>query len=132
MKDCIFNFSNPACKIKGIMSAVVDIEEVLKLSDFPFAFRKDFGAEVIGIIWIDENHIWQWKMRIEFPSGNKQVVYGDCGKNSDEDTCLNEMQKLPMKEFYYFPNAAEDVNGLIEIMKKNDLIKSLERIEINR
>src|SRR6201999_4259350 len=116
--DYISKFDNPAWKIKGILSAIADNETMERELQSPFPIPKSYVAEIIAIIWTDENLVWQWKMRIKFPSGNKQVVSGNCGINANETKCLHEIYKLPLTKKNWFPNPNGDIEGLIEIMRK--------------
>lgn len=125
-EDYIFKFDNPDWKIKGILSATGDNEAMDREMKSPFPTPKSYIAEIIAIIWTDEKMIWNWKMRIKFPSGNKQVVSGTCAANANETKCLHEIYKFPMIDKYWFPNPSGDIKGLIEIMKKNNLIDYME------
>src|SRR5574338_731349 len=93
---------------------------------------KDYVTEVIAFIWVDEHGEWFWKGRLKFPSGNKMVFRGTCGKNANETKCLHEIYKFPMVEKNWFPNPKGTVDGLIDVMKENDLIESIQRIEIKK
>lgn len=126
MSDYIFKFMNPEYKIKGILSAIADNDEIFKIKGEYFPSTKRFTAEIIGFIWTDENQEWNWRFRMKFASGDKQVCSGNLGKDANETKCLHEMYKFPMKEKHWFPNPEGTVKSLIELMKKEDLIESIQ------
>ena len=131
-RDCIFNFTNPDWQYKGVLSAIVDNDSVCKEMGEPKRMHRKYIAEVIAFVWVDENGIWNFKARIKFPSGNKQTFAGELGKDSNEDEAVKTICKMPMKEKYWFPNPKGTVEGLIEVMQENDLIESMEKIEITK
>jgi hypothetical protein len=127
MSENIFEFDD--CEnttFKGVLSAEVDNTEMDKQLFTPISMRapKSYIAEVFGMIWVDKQGEWHMRMRIKFPSGNKQVIGKSYGKEANETLILHDMYKLPMVNKYWFPNPKGTFMALLEIMKKNDLIES--------
>ena len=128
MSETIFDFRNEAWKIKGVLSAIVDLAEVEKQMDAPPEMKlpNEFEAELIAFIWSDENEEWHSKLRIKFPTGKKKVFFRSFGKDANETKCLHEIYQLPLKDNFWFPNPSGTIQGILEIMKKEGLILSLE------
>jgi len=97
----IFKLDRHDYDYKGVFFAEVDV--VSSAGDFGMPPPpKGYEAGVMGIIWTDERGCWHGKMRIKFPSGNKQVISCDFEEefkekvNMNETYVLNHMYKLPM------------------------------------
>lgn len=129
MSDYIFDFSNPKIQVKGALSAVLDNENCIKELQCPFNIPAGI-VEVIAFIWVDEHGDWIWRMRLKFPSGNKHAFGLNMGKDANETKCLQEMYRLPMKEKHWFRNPTGRFEDMIEIMRKNDLIASIQ-VQVN-
>lgn len=129
-KECIFNFTNPDWQYKGVFSGIVDNDAVDKEVNAPFPSPKTYIAEVIAFVWVDEKGIWNFKARIKFPSGNKQTFAGSLGEDSNEEEAVKAICKMPMKEKHWFSNPEGTVGGLIEVMRVNDLIETIRKVEV--
>ncbi len=121
-RECIFNFSNPEWKYKGVFSGVIDNAAVEKGVGAPFALLKICIVKIIAFVWVDEKGIWNFRVRIKFPSGNKQTFAGSLGEDSNAEEAVKIICKMPMREKHWFPNPDETLMGLIEVMRVNDLI----------
>lgn len=130
-ENIILDISNEKYKYKGILSAIIDNKAVAEMTHTPVGFFGDDVAEVFVIIYQDECENWIWKGRIKFPSGNKQVIQNNMGKNSNETACLHDIYKLPLSEKQWFKNPCQTGYGLLDIMRKNDLILSITKVKIN-
>jgi hypothetical protein len=126
----IFDLTNPLFKYKGILSAIVDIDELSRSKACPCHSPKDSIIELIAIIWMNEKEEWNYKVRIKFPSGNKQVGGKNLGCYCNETKCLHDIYKIvPMKDKYWFKNPCGTVNGILEILEREEMILSIQTIE---
>jgi len=116
----IFDLSNPKWIYKGVVSATLDHEEIMP----GFPPPKGYIAEVIAIIWVNENSEWILKARMKFPSGNKQSYERNFGKNANETKLLTELYLIPMKNKFWFPNVSGKGEDIIKILENNDMILS--------
>lgn len=129
-KECILEFRED-CKYKGAFTALLDDDELLiaaLMPKFLFDIRpKDFVVEVWGVIFTDENGIWRCTFRLKFPSGTKQVIRTEFGIDSNETKILQDIySSLPMKEKCWVRNPKGTGNGLLEEMRKADMIESVQ------
>ena len=125
----IFDFTNPNWKYKGVLSAEMDKRAVEEFHNLPpqlLTVDPKFIVEIIGFIWIDEHDEWTMKMRLKFPSGNKQAFGKSFGKKANETIVLQEMYKLPMVNKHWFRNPEGTFESLLKVMAANDLIASME------
>ncbi len=123
----IFDCTNDQWKYKGIMFAEMDNADVTKIMGGMEA-PAGFVAGIMAMIWVDELGIWNWKMRIKFPSGNKQVVSNRFDpkkhQNLNETYLLKDMYRMPMIHKSWHPNPCGTADGLIKIMEDTDMIES--------
>lgn len=108
-------------KFKGVLSAIVDNREMF--ADTGIIPPKEYIIEAFGIIWVDKNDEWQMRVRLKFPSGNKQSFANNYGKDANETLVLHDIYKLPMYYKHWFPNPTGTFEALLQIMKDNDLIE---------
>ena len=129
-KDYIFKFDD-SWKYKGVISGEMDKTAVEDYTGFrtPQAIDKKYVVEVIGFIWTDEQDDWHMKLRLKYPSGNKQAFGNSYGKNASETIVLQDMYRLPMINKHWFKNKDGTLRSLIQLMKDNDLIESI-RIQV--
>lgn len=126
MSETIFEFDD--CEnttFKGVLSADLDKGEVEKHFGIrmPQAISRKYVVDVFGMIWVDKQGEWHMRMRLKFPSGNKQAFGSSYGKDANETLVLHDMYKLPMVNKHWFPNPKGTFMSLLEIMKQNDLIE---------
>ena len=92
----------------------------------------------MGIIWVDEDGIWNCKLRLKFPSGNKQFI---CRKydqehaenvNINETYVLSDMNQMPMKNKMWLKNESGTHEGIIELIRNADMIESFRVEEVKK
>lgn len=133
----IFDVTNPNCIYKGILFAELDFQEMDKQIKCPVPILKDYVAGVMALIWIDEKGIWNAKLRIKFPSGNKQVCHKtyqdefDKKINVNETYVLNDLYRFPLKNKKWMKNSNGTPEGILKLLKESDMIESLKIIDDN-
>lgn len=131
----IFDVTREDHQYKGVLFAEVDFEKMDKETDCPFPTPKNYIAGVMAIIWVDENGIWNAKMRVKFPSGNKQVVTKFYDKEHkegisvNETYVLNDLYQLPMVRKNWLKNNDETPWGIVELIKNADMVESMTMME---
>lgn len=132
MSDSIFNFSyDNGWSYKGVLSAEMDKKAVDDFAGGPplmQTFDRKYVVEILGFIWTDEHGEWNMRMRLKFPSGNKQAYGSHYGKNVNETFVLQDMYRLPMINKNWFSNKEGTLDSLIKLMKQKDLIESIQII----
>lgn len=130
----IFDLTNSKNTYKGILFAEIDTTE-LENSEFVKSLNlpsppSDFCIGVMGIIWVDEQGIWNAKVRLKFPCGNKQVMSRKFDKehiqkvNINETYVLTHIYEIPMKRKMWLKNEDGTADGILELIKKSDMIES--------
>jgi len=130
-KEYIFKFEDNWI-YKGVLSAVMDnkaLDAELGLPEEMFPVPENWFVEIIGFIWVNEEGIWNMKIRLKYPSGNKQAFGNTYGKDANETLVLQDMYRLPMVQKYWFKNKDGTLKSLIQLMKDNDLIASIQIIK---
>lgn len=128
--NIIFDLSDHDNSYKGVFFAELDVASSSKDFGIPPP-PKGYEAGIMGIIWTDKRGCWHGKMRIKFPSGNKQVISCNFEEefkkkiNMNETYVLNYMYKLPMINKVWTPNPSGKGMGIFEIIKKLDMIESI-------
>lgn len=120
--ETIFELTRNDWKYKGILFAYLDYKN--------FEFDDDISDlhkhEVVVTIWADENDDWIAKGRVKFSSGNKAVFEKNYGKNRNETKILTELyQEIPLKNKKWCRNKTQDIQGMMEILEKNNVIESI-------
>lgn len=115
----IFDLSRSDWVYKGIVEGEMDNVAVMGF-DMP-----GYVCEYWGIIYVDEKGDWQSKSRLKFPSGNKQVISKNYGKEANETSILHEIYKLPFRYKNWHRNPCGTADGMFDLMEKNDLILSM-------
>jgi hypothetical protein len=132
--EVIFDLTNPNNKYKGVMFAEVDNQELDREMQSPFPTPQKYAAGVMAIIWVDEEGIWNAKMRFKFPSGNKQVitkkydVEAKEGETINENIVLQDLYRFPMIHKMWLKNDDETGHGIIELIEKAEMVQYI-RIE---
>lgn len=137
--DCrcnvIFDITRRDWKYKGVLLAQVDTEEINKEMNAAFPTPKSYIAGIMGIIWVDERGVWNAKVMVKFPSGNKQVltrIYEgkQCeGVNINTTYVLQDLYQLPIVNKNWYPNKDESPCGILDILAKTNMIDSYEVVE---
>lgn len=120
MSQVIFDL-NENCLYYGVISAHLDFEN---MGNGWMPMPKNYLSEVFGLIWKNKENEWNFKYRVKHPTGNKQIFSKNMGVNSNEEECLNEIYKFPMKNKFYFKNPSGKIDDLLKILEKEDLILS--------
>lgn len=134
-KHIIFDLTNSKNNYKGVLFAEMDHLEAGRRLSCPFPPPPaDYCVGIMGIIWVDEDGIWNAKIRLKFPSGNKQVIcrrYDQEHKeniNINETYVLNDIYQMPMKHKHWLRNESGTPEGIVELIQQADMIESF-RIE---
>lgn len=131
-ENIIFDLTRLDYKYKGVLFAEADNAEVDKQMQTPFPTPKNYLAGIMAIIWTDENEVWHTKLRFKFPSGNKQVISHSFDKEFEEGIKVNEtyalqyLYKFPMVNKTWLPNPDGTGMGIIDLIKKVDMIESIQ------
>lgn len=132
MSEPIFKFSyDSGWSYKGVLSADLDKKaayEFMGGHPLPQTFDRKYVVEILGFIWTDEAGEWNMKMRLKFPSGNKQAYGSQYGKDVNETFVLQDMYRLPMINKNWFSNKDGTLDSLVKLMKEKDLIESIQII----
>lgn len=128
----IFDLTNSKNTYKGILFAELDNNECIKRMEESFPPPpSDYCVGVIGIIWIDEQGVWNAKVTLKLPTGNKQVLSKKYDKehfmkvNINETYVLNHIYRLPMKKKMWLKNEDGTANGILDLIKKFYMFESL-------
>lgn len=119
----IFDLTKENCDYRGIIFADVDFAAMPDGCGPPLP--ASFQAGVMAIIFIDENGDWQLVSRIKFPSGNKQVIKKNFGKDSSETVILQTLYNTPMKNKIWARNHGGKPDGIVKILEDLDMIESI-------
>ena len=131
MSKVIFDLTRTDWIYKGILFAEVDNAAIDKEFNCPFPAPKNFVVGVLGIIYVDEKGIWHGKMRLKFPSGNKQICTRDYDKEFkknvkvNETYVLNDLYKIPMINTAWYVNPDGSPAGMLKILEETDMIESI-------
>lgn len=121
----IFNLDDSSNIYKGVLFAEVDNGEIDKeMGGFP-PTPKDYCAGVMAIIWTDQDGFWQMKMRIVFPSRNKQVISKTYSKDSNETLVLQDIYKFPIIRKIWTKNPDGTAMGIVKIIKDLDMVETM-------
>lgn len=133
----IFDLTNRKNTYKGVLFSEMDHIEAGKQLDCPFPPPpSDYCVGIMAIIWVDEDGIWNAKMRLKFPSGNKQVVcrkYDEEHKENitiNETYILNDLYKIPMRKKIWLKNKSGTPEGMFDLIKDADMIESIKSIQV--
>lgn len=132
-RKVIFKFDHD-CSYKGVLSAEMDkyaVEDFFQLPRQSLTLDKSWIVEILGFIWTDPQGEWHMKIRLKFPSGNKQVFGKSFGIDSTEEEVLEDIYKLPMVNKRWFQNKVGTVTSLFELLKEKDMIESITVTEID-
>ncbi len=137
MKDednsIIFDLTRHDYNYKGVLFAEMDNKAVFAETGMPPP--KKWTAGVMAIIWTDEIGCWHSKIRIKFPSGNKQVTSRSFEEefnekvNVNETYVLNKIYEIPMVNKIWTKNPDGSPEGIVKIIKDLDMVESM-RIEV--
>ncbi|MFA7192373.1 MAG: hypothetical protein WC089_03700 [Candidatus Paceibacterota bacterium] len=122
--DYIFVLDREDYDYKGVLFAEADDLEMGGPK-----MPKDYVAGIMGIIWTDEKGQWHAKMRIKFPSGNKQVMTLNFEKEFDEKMNINEtyvlnrMYQMPMKNKVWTKNPGGTIPGIVKIVQDLNMVE---------
>lgn len=131
MENIIFDLTNINYKYKGVLFAELDNAQIDKEIGNPFPTPKDYLAGIMAIIWVDKKGIWNFKMRIKFPSGSKQVVNKIYDKEFkkgikvNETYILQDLYKFPMVNKTWLSNPEETGDGILKLIENADMIESI-------
>lgn len=126
----IFDLTNPNFSYKGVLFAEVDDDLVNEQSKCTFPKTSTNCAGIMAIIWTDENESWHWKLRIKFPSGNKQVYESIFNLSAEEKELITEthlldyLYKFPMKNKRWLKNLDGTAEGILKLIEDADMIES--------
>jgi hypothetical protein len=125
MSQIIFDLTRKDYSYKGVLFAELDNKAVqLEMGD-PTPMPKGYIAGVMAIIFTNENREWHLTARIKFPSGNKQVIRLQGGKDSNETKMLHELYKMPLIHKKWTKNPDGTPEGILKIIEDLDMIESL-------
>lgn len=131
----IFNLTREDYLYKGILFAEADNRQMDKEMNNPFVTPKDYVVGVMAIIWVDEKSIWHSKMRLKFPSGNKQVVSANYEKENEEGITVNEtlvlqeLYRFPMINKTWLPNPDGTPEGIVKLIQDIDMIENIKVVK---
>lgn len=126
----IFDLSRTDWDYRGILFAEMDIDEMEKqMRNISPPIKQEWIAGLMMIIWIDENKEWNMKCRIKFPSGNKQIMHKNYGKDCSETKILQELYHIPLKNKVWTRNEVGTSDGMLDIMKNLDMIESIRVVD---
>ena len=135
-ENVIFDITNEKNIYKGVLFAELDHIEAAKKLNCPYpAPTSDYIVGILALIWVDENGVWNAKMRLKFPSGNKQVIskkYEEEHKENihmNETYVLNHLYEMPMKNKSWHKNKSGTPQGILDILEDTDMIESSTRVE---
>lgn len=128
----IFDCTRTDWQYKGIYDAILDNDAVQKEEPAFNRVAKDYVAELMAIIWVDEKGIWTAKVRIKFPSGNKQVYTLHFGTECNETKVLMKLWEMPSKDKHWFPNKCGTGQGILKILQDKNMIDSIRVVGINQ
>lgn len=129
-KHIIFDLTNPNYNYRGILFAEIDNTAVYKKMNAPFPTPKGYIAGVMAVVWTDEKGKFHTKLRIKYPCGNKHICTMDFDEEEYEKVnvnvtyVLNEIYKMPMIHKVWTPNPCGTGEGILEIIRKLDMIES--------
>lgn len=120
MSNHIFDLTRKDYKYKGLLFAQIDNEAVIKESGISPPPGCVWSAEIIAMIWTDENNVWNAKMMIIFPSGNMQCLRNSYPnqENVNETKILQEIYKFPMVKKEWNKNDGT-IEGMFNILAEN-------------
>lgn len=133
----IFRLDRDDYDYKGVLFADLDVGSSAEEMGMPPP-PKGYQAGVMGIIWTDEKGQWHGKMRIKFPSGNKQVItcnFEDEFKNGvkvNETYVLNRFYKMPMINKVWRKNEDGTPQGIVKLIQELDMIESMRVMTIEQ
>lgn len=121
MSQIIFDITRRDWKYKGVLFAEVDNND---LSDEMEPPPNDWIAGIMLLIWTDENGIWNAKMRIKYPLGNKSVFSRSYDKDQkvNETSILQEFYNLPMTNKKWYKNEDGTPQGILKIIEDANMI----------
>ena len=133
-EEAKFKIDREDYNYKGVLIAQTDGSQCLEEMKgcFP-AIPEDYFGIVIAIIWTDETGMWHAKMKVEFPSGNKQIVLFKFDEefNTDikvnETYILNHIYKIPMKRKKWKRNPEGTATEFKKIIKDLGLSKYFDK-----
>ena len=125
MSQPIFDLTNKNHSYKGILFAEIDNSALQKEMGDPTPMPRDYVAGVMAIIFTDEEGVWRLTARIKFPSGNKQVIRLEDGKDSNETKMLQQLYKMPMIHKTWTKNPDGSPEGMLKIIEDLDMIESM-------
>lgn len=95
----------------------------------PTPMPKGYVAGLMAIIFTDEKGEWHLTARIKFPSGNKQVIRLEGGKDSNETKMLHQLYKMPLIHKTWTKNPDGSPEGILKIVEDLDMIESYQVFE---
>lgn len=128
--ECIFVIDREDYNYRGVLFSELDNETCSSMPDCPHQFPEHYCVGVLALIWTDENGLWHAKVRLKFPSGNKQVYELDFAKEMlegiqiDEEYILSRICAIPMKHINYRRNKWGTPAGILEILRDSDWVES--------
>lgn len=129
-ENIIFDLRRDDYSYKGVLFADLDQNAVVKMMKYPFPVLENYQAGLCGIIWTDENGVWNVKFRIKYSSGNKAVFSAEYSKeqaegiNVNETYCLNEIYTIPLINKIWTKNPDGTPQGILKIINDLDMIES--------
>lgn len=126
--NIIFDLTDTSNKYKGILFAEIDNQEVDK--EMGCLSPKDFCVGIMALIWEDRKGVWHFKMRLKFPSGNKQVatknfdVEFEKGIKVNETFVLHEIYRMKMINKMWLSNPEGTSEGIIKLIEDADMVES--------
>lgn len=132
MEKHLFEFTRTDYLYKGIFFGELDHLDINKQMGnvIPEIYLEAFNTGVMGSIWVDEKGIWHSKVMVRYPSGSTTILGKDYDYAAEKGIKINEtyilqhIYQIPMKNKKWYPNPSGDIEGILNIMAKNDMINS--------
>jgi hypothetical protein len=124
MSQVIFELTRTDYSYKGVLFAELDNVALQKEMGDPTPMPKDYLIGVMAVIFTDEKGEWHLTARIKFPSGNKQVIRLQGGKDSNETKMLQELYKMPLIHKRWTKNPDGSPEGILKTIEDLDMIES--------
>ena len=127
----IFEFKEDGSIYHGVFFAELDNQGVLDVMNDTFHEPPtDYVAGLMACIWTNNNGKINLKIRIKFPSGNKQVYEIKLENDETIENAVNIIRRFPLKKDTWYPNSDGSLHSLLKIINDANMIEWMEVIKL--
>lgn len=121
----IFDLDEEGIEWLALIEGLFDLNKVSPMMPIP----RKYWPELFGMIYRDKEKVWHLKGRLKFRSGSKQVFTRTYeGDFVLIDIITKVLETLPLEGAYVFQNKSGTREGILEILKEQNLIDSIKII----